>query len=70
MGLNPSTTRRLVVYYDFFTPIPCTFTSLPLDGMARNDYFFNYLDTQEHTIYLVWIHFFPTSYARAHLSFE
>ena len=23
----------------FFTPIPCTFTSLLLDGMARNYYF-------------------------------
>ena len=25
--------------FDFFTPIPCTYTSLPLDGMARNYYF-------------------------------
>ena len=52
----------------FFTHIPCTYTSLPLDGMARNYYlFFNYIDTQDHAIYHVWIHFFPTSYARAQL---
>ena len=43
----------------FFTPIPCTYTSLPLDGMARN--FFFYMDTQDHAIYHVWIHFIPTS---------
>ena len=24
----------------FFTPIPCTYTSLPLDGMARNYYYY------------------------------
>ena len=24
----------------FFTPIPCTYTSLPLNGMARNYYYF------------------------------
>ena len=24
----------------FFTPIPCTYSSLPLDGMARNYYFY------------------------------
>ena len=46
--------------YFFFTPIPCTYTSLPLDGMARN-YFFIYMDMQDHTINRLWIHFVPTS---------
>ena len=27
---------------DFFSPIPCTYTSLPLDGMARNYYYYYY----------------------------
>ena len=44
----------------FFSPIPCTHTSLPLDGMARNCYYFIYMDTQDHAIYHVWIHFIPT----------
>ena len=43
----------------FFTPIPRTFTSSPLDGMAKNQFF--YMDTQDHAIYHVWIHFIPTS---------
>ena len=34
----------------FFTPIPCTYTSSPLDGRGRN-YFFFYMDTQEHAIH-------------------
>ena len=42
----------------FFTPIPCTYTSLPLDGMAR--IFFIYMDTQDHAIFCVWIYFIPT----------
>ena len=29
--------------YDFFSPIPCTYASLPLDGMARNDFFYLHL---------------------------
>ena len=41
--------------------LPCTYTtSSPLDGMARNYYFF-YMDMQEHTICRVWIHFIPSS---------
>ena len=44
----------------FFTPIPCTYTSLPLDGMARNYHFF-YVDIQEQAIRCVWIHFYPTT---------
>ena len=43
----------------FFTPIPCTYTSSPLDGMARN--FLIHMDTQDHVIRHVWIHFIPTS---------
>ena len=47
----------------FFTPIPCIYTSLPLDGLARNCMIivFIYIDTQDHAIYRVWIHFIPTS---------
>ena len=44
----------------FFTPIPCTYTSSLLDGMAKN-YFIFYMDTQDHAVYHVWIHFIPTS---------
>ena len=41
--------------------LPCTYTtSSPLDGMARNYYFFH-MDMQEHTICRVWIHFIPSS---------
>ena len=28
----------------FFTPMPCSYTSLPLDGMARN-YYYYFLNT-------------------------
>ena len=42
-----------------FTPIPCSYTSLPLDGAARNLFFlFVHTDTQDHTIYHVWVHLF------------
>ena len=40
----------------FLTPIPSTYTSSPLDGMAKNFFIF-YMDTQDHAIYHVWIHF-------------
>ena len=40
----------------FFAPIPCTYTSSLLDGMAKNDFIF-YMDAQDHAIYHVWIHF-------------
>ena len=46
----------------FFTPIPCTHNSLPLDG--RNYYYFIYMDTQDHAIYRVWIHFFLLPYTQ------
>ena len=53
----------------FFCPIPCTYTSLLLGGVARN--FFNYMDMQDHAIFHVWIHFIPTSLqvaiSRAHV---
>ena len=39
-----------------FTPIPSTFTSLPLDGPARN-YHFVYIDMQDRAIYHVSINF-------------
>ena len=29
----------------FFSPIPCTYTSLPQDGMAKNYYIIFYMDT-------------------------
>ena len=45
---------------DVSTPIPCTHTSLPLDGMARNALFIS-MDMQDHAIYQVWSHFYPTS---------
>ena len=47
----------------FFTPIPCTYTSLLLDGLARNYIilFFICMDMQDHAIYHTWIHFIPTS---------
>ena len=46
----------------FFTPIPCTYSSSLLDGMARNCYYyFIYMDSQDHAIDHVWIHFIPTS---------
>ena len=52
------------VWPDFFiTPIPCTHTSSPLDGMAKNNFIF-YMDMQDHAIYHVWIHFIPTSLYR------
>ena len=41
---------------DFFTPIPCTHSSLPLELI-----FFIFMDMQDHTICCVWIHFTPTS---------
>ena len=43
----------------FLLPIPCTYTSLTLDVIARN--FFIYMETKEHTICHVWIHFIPAS---------
>ena len=54
-------TFRLVgLLKDFFTPIICTYTSLLLDGMAKN-YVIFYMDTQDHAINHVWIHFILTS---------
>ena len=44
-----SETSKDVVF--FSVPIPCAYTSSPLDGMARNNIFFIYLDTQEHTFW-------------------
>ena len=45
-----------------FTPIPCTNTSLLLDGWPGIIIItFIYMDTQDHAIYCVWIHFIPTS---------
>ena len=38
----------------FFTAIPCSDTSSPPDGAARNFFFI----TQDHTIHHVWIHLF------------
>ena len=49
-----------IIRQHFFTPIPCTYISSPLDGMAKN-YFIFYRDTQDHAIYHVWIHFIPTT---------
>ena len=44
----------------FFTPIPHSYTSLPLDGVARNVFLlFIDMDTQNYAIYSVWIHYFP-----------
>ena len=53
----------VITAYDlFFTPIPCTYTSFPLDGMARNYIIILiYMDTQDYTIHCDWIHFIPTS---------
>ena len=48
---------------DFLAPIPCTHTSLPLDGMAKNDPFIS-MDMQDHAIYGVWIHFSLPPYTR------
>ena len=45
------------------TPIPCSYTCSPLDGIARIFLFF-YMDIQDYAIYHVWIHLFPISYAR------
>ena len=47
----------------FFTHIPCTYTSSPLDGMAKYYYYYYYfyMDTQNHANYHVWIHFIPSS---------
>ena len=46
---------------DFFLlPYLALTLVFPLDGMARNYYFF-YMDTQEHAIHHVWIHLIPTS---------
>ena len=43
-GKKKNNTRVLTqVMLFFFTPIPCTYTSLPLDGMARNYYLFIFL---------------------------
>ena len=45
----------------FFTPIPRSYTSLPIDGVARNYYSFLFLSTwkcKKHAIYRVWIHLF------------
>ena len=43
--------------------MPRTHTSLPLDGVARNDLFI-YMDMQYHAIYNVWIHFFLPPHTR------
>ena len=49
----------------FFPPIPRSYTSSPLDGMAWNYiYFLIYLDTQELHNLLCLDAFIPTSYAR------
>ena len=54
--------KKLILLLFFFTPIPCTYTSSLLDGMARNCYYyFIYMDSQDHAIYHVWIHFIPTA---------
>ena len=50
----------LAKYYQivFFTPKPCSYTSSPIDGVAIGmNFFCIYVDTQDHTIYHVWIHF-------------
>ena len=39
--------------------MPCIYTRLPLDGMARN--IFNYMDTQEACNYHAWFCFYPTT---------
>ena len=45
---DPNIPRNwLLSFFCFFSPIPCTFTSSSLDGMAR---IFIYVDMQEHTI--------------------
>ena len=49
----------------FFTTIPHSYTSLLLDGVARNDiYFFIYMDTQESGNLSCLDPFIPTSYAQ------
>ena len=63
--------RALVVNFKEFdretakknlTPIPYTYTSSPLDGMARSYIIiFSFRDTLDYAIYRVWIHFIPTS---------
>ena len=42
--------------YKKLTPILRSYTSLPLDVVAKN--FFIYMDTSDHTIFRVWIHLF------------
>ena len=67
--MRNTVTKKLIILLKptwkdiFFTPIPCTYTSSPLDGMARNYIyiFFISMDTQDHAIYRVWIHFVSTS---------
>ena len=39
-------------------PIPCSYTSLQLDGAARNYLCLIYMDTQDHVLHCVWIHLF------------
>ena len=46
-----------------FTPIPRTFTSLPLDGAAGN-YHFVYIDMQDRAIFHVWINFLLPPYTQ------
>ena len=47
----------------FSIPIPCAYTSLPLDGKAKNNQFF-YLRGYARAHILVWIHFILPPYTR------
>ena len=43
-GEHSSAYNRLLLEQFFFTPIPCTYTSSLLDGMARNFYYYYYFN--------------------------
>ena len=49
---NQNISHMTVNLRDFFTSIPCTYTSSLLDGMAMNDHFLSTQDTREHAILL------------------
>ena len=50
-----------ILQRSFFTPIPCTYTSSPLDGIARNYCYFYLHGYTRSCNFCVWIHFVPTS---------
>ena len=54
--------RGLVSFITFFTPIPCSYTSSLLDGVARNFFLHGYARSRNLSHLDPFI--FPTSYAR------